>query len=231
MPSVDYSGFDQPQGTTSDGTKLDNFIAAVQTTVNAIDDANIAPAAAIAYTKLALTGKIVNADIATAAAIAASKLAGYPTDGSKALFGDGTWKTTGAANVGSQLDRASITTNSAAISATTEGTAVAVITGNSITYDGSEVKVEFFAPSITPSTTLQATFVLLVDSTVIGHAVYGVNSANQQFPVKVEAFHTPAAGAHVYKVAAYVNGGNVIVVAGAGGAGNNLNAYLRTTKA
>jgi microcystin-dependent protein len=56
-------------------------------------DADIDPAAAIAYAKLALAGAIVNADIAAAAAIALSKLAGYPADGTKFAAGDGTWKT------------------------------------------------------------------------------------------------------------------------------------------
>jgi hypothetical protein len=36
-------------------------------------------------------GLIADADIASAAAIAISKLASYPTDGTKALWGDGTW--------------------------------------------------------------------------------------------------------------------------------------------
>ena len=59
---------------------------------NSIVNADIASAAAIAYSKLNLATSIVNADVATAAAIGISKLAGYPTDGTKALFGDGTWK-------------------------------------------------------------------------------------------------------------------------------------------
>jgi hypothetical protein len=44
---------------------------------NSVVNADIAAAAAIAYSKLALTGAIVNADIAAAAAIASSKLAAF----------------------------------------------------------------------------------------------------------------------------------------------------------
>ena len=55
-------------------------------------NADIDPAAAIAYTKLALAGMIKDADIAAAAAIAIAKLAGYPADGSKFLAGDASWK-------------------------------------------------------------------------------------------------------------------------------------------
>jgi hypothetical protein len=62
---------------------------------------NVDPAAAIAKSKLDLTGAngIVNADIAAAAAIAGSKLANvppakitdYPADATKLLKGDGSW--------------------------------------------------------------------------------------------------------------------------------------------
>lgn len=57
-----------------------------------VTNSDIATAAAIAYSKLNLSGSILNADIASAAAIAISKLASYPSDSTKALFGDGTWK-------------------------------------------------------------------------------------------------------------------------------------------
>jgi hypothetical protein len=59
-------------------------------------NADIDPAAAIAYSKLALTGLVVNADIAAAAAIALTKIAGYPNDATKYLRGDG-WNTIPAA--------------------------------------------------------------------------------------------------------------------------------------
>jgi len=42
-----------------------------------------------------LNGGIDNSNIAVAAAIQASKFAGYPSDGSKALLGDGSWGSTG----------------------------------------------------------------------------------------------------------------------------------------
>lgn len=54
-------------------------------------NANVDPAAAIAYSKLNLAGGIVNTDISGSAAIAASKIAGYPSDVTKALLGNGTW--------------------------------------------------------------------------------------------------------------------------------------------
>jgi len=75
MPSVDTTPYQQAQGTTSDGTKFDNLLAYLQTIFNALDNANIASGAAIAYTKLALANSIVNNDISTSAAIAVAKLA------------------------------------------------------------------------------------------------------------------------------------------------------------
>lgn len=57
-----------------------------------LTNAYVDAAAAIAYSKLNLAGAIVNADISNSAAIAIAKLANYPTDATKYLAGDGTWK-------------------------------------------------------------------------------------------------------------------------------------------
>lgn len=56
-----------------------------------ITNADVAGSAAIARSKLDFGAGLVNADIAAAAGIVASKLAGYPSDGSKVLKGDGSW--------------------------------------------------------------------------------------------------------------------------------------------
>jgi microcystin-dependent protein len=60
---------------TSSQTLTNKTIDATNNTISNIADANIAAAAAIAYSKLALADSIVNADINSAAAIAYSKLA------------------------------------------------------------------------------------------------------------------------------------------------------------
>lgn len=49
--------------------------------------------------KTVVNGGLDNTNIASGAAIAASKLANYPADSSKALLGDGTWGTLGAASI------------------------------------------------------------------------------------------------------------------------------------
>jgi len=58
-----------------------------------VTNSDIASGAAIAYSKLNLAGSVTNTDIAAGAAIAISKLAGYPASNSVFLRGDGTWST------------------------------------------------------------------------------------------------------------------------------------------
>lgn len=134
------------------------------------------------------------------------------------------------ATPGSQLDYAQITANPPAVTATTEGTAVVQIAGNSVTYDGSRVKVEFFVPLLT-GTAGYAFLVFLRDSTVIGHAQVSGGAGTNPTAAKIEAFDTPPAGPHTYKIAMYVNATSSTINAGPGGSGNLLPAFLRVTKA
>lgn len=131
---------------------------------------------------------------------------------------------------GQELDYAQITANPSGITATTEGTSQAVITGNGVYYDGSRVKVSFFVPKLTSAASLTATFVVYRDSTVVGQ-VYGgtVNTTLQG--AEFELFDTPAVGAHTYAVKAFVNASTLTVNAGAGGSGNLVPGWLRVTKA
>ena len=219
-----------------------------------LTNADIAANAAIAYSKLALTGQIVNADIAAAAAIAYSKLQlaaailnsdianaaaidlhklNIPNDATKVALGDGTWGAPpggGGVTVGTQLDYAQITAASATISATTEATAVAILTGNSVTYDGTKVAIEFFIPKLTGAGAATVTWVILRDATVLGQVYYGTGSTNAGGSL-YRTFDTPAAGAHTYAIKAFVNTSNQVVQAGPGGSGQLVPAYLRVTKA
>ena len=86
-------------------------------------------------------------------------------------------------------------------------------------------------------------YVLLRDSTVLGQSrVFPQMASGAGAPLagggnaaKVEAFDTPTAAAHTYSLKAFCDaiGANQIpqVIAGAGGSGNQLPAYLRVTKA
>jgi hypothetical protein len=131
----------------------------------------------------------------------------------------------------SELDFAQITVSPAAVTATTEGTSVAQITGTSVSYSGMRVMLEFWAPGLSNTGAgALSHFVFYRDAVVLGSFTQaGPNTSNQD--VFGVLFDTPAAGAHVYKVAMYVASGAATLQAGAGGAGAILPAFLRVTTA
>jgi hypothetical protein len=131
---------------------------------------------------------------------------------------------------GQEFDYLQITANPSGITATTEATSQPVITGNSVYYDGSRVKVSFSVPKLTSAASLTATFVVYRDSTVIGQVYVGtVNTTLGGFDF--ELFDTPAVGAHQYAVKAFVSASTLTVNVGAGGSGNLVPGWLRVTKA
>lgn len=108
-----------------------------------------------------------------------------------------------------------------------EASATAVITGNSVNYDGAEALVEAWLPGGDVTGT-GGRFLLLCDTTVIGQAVAGTRDG----PFQIRAFHTPAAGSHTYALKAFTDGSNAITInAGAGLTGNLLPGFLRVTRA
>jgi hypothetical protein len=131
---------------------------------------------------------------------------------------------------GQELDYAQITADPSGITATTEATSQAVITGNSVFYDGSRVKVGFFVPKLSASASLEATFAVYRDTTVVGQAFGGTVNTTLQ-GAAFELFDTPAKGSHTYAVKAFVTTGTLTVEVGAGGSGNLLPGWLRVTKA
>lgn len=167
----------------------------------------------------------------------------YAPQGSLFLRRDGgdSWhlyvKTTGAMiNTGwvalpsQEFDFAEITSSPAGITATTEAASQPVISGNSVYFDGSRVKVSCFVPKLSASTSLTATFVVFRDSTVLGQ-VFGGAVATTSVGTGFELFDMPPTGAHTYAVKAFVSTGTLTVDAGAGGAGNLVPGWLRVAKA
>jgi hypothetical protein len=131
---------------------------------------------------------------------------------------------------GQELDYASITSNSASITATTEGTSAPVISGNALYYDGSRVKISFFVPKLSSTGSQTVTFVVYRDATDVGQVFGGtVNTTLQS--AEFELFDTPSTGAHTYAVKAFVSANALTVNAGAGGSGNLIPGWLRITKA
>ena len=155
--------------TAISAARLNNMESGIQAAyrvgTGGLTNADIANGAAIAYSKLALTGQIVNADIAAAAAISYSKLQlaaailnsdianaaaidlhklNIPNDATKVALGDGTWGAppAGGGTVGGQLDYAQITAN-VFTSTATEAAPLTVVQGNSVSYDGSPLIIDF----------------------------------------------------------------------------------------
>lgn len=133
------------------------------------------------------------------------------------------------ADAAAQIDYAQITSTPAAVTTTTEGTATTIITGNSVSYDGTRVKVEVFFPMTTLAVS-GGRIVVFRDSTVVGQFSSGSNGNGQ--PISGAVFDTPSAGAHTYTVKAFTNGANNLTLsAGPGGSGQLVPAFLRVTKA
>jgi hypothetical protein len=131
---------------------------------------------------------------------------------------------------GQEFDYVQITSNPSGITATTEGTSQVVISGNSVYYDGSRVKLSFFVPKLSSSASQAVTFVIYRDATVVGQVFGGI--VNTTLPsINLELFDTPAAGAHTYVVKAFVSAGTLTVTVGAGGSGALVPGWLRVTKA
>jgi hypothetical protein len=199
---------------------------------SALTNAMVANAAAIAYSKLALTGSIVNTDIGAAAAIAASKLAAGLAG--QVLQGTGP---TYAYPPGFEIAYDQITSG-VNVASTTEGTPTAIIAGTSHTYENVPYVAHFFSPQVTDSSAAAGTVtaLLIADGASIGRiAVLDSVTATTQIiaPVVGELRFTPTAGAHTYGISAFASSatGTPAVGAGAGGINTLSPAFLRITKA
>jgi hypothetical protein len=141
-------------------------------------------------------------------------------------------------NGGAELDFKQVTSDVTGISATTEAAATSVIAGNAVLFDGSRVKLEFFAPEVAyvaGTGTNKLTLVFLRDTTVVGQAVILESGSTfvSSKAAQATCFDTPAAGSHTYAVKAFssATSPNYTVKAGAGGSGALVPAFLRVTKA
>ncbi|MGH7156500.1 MAG: Kelch repeat-containing protein [Candidatus Saccharimonadales bacterium] len=157
----------------------------------------------------------------------------WKVDENFASGGSGTSSQT--ANGNYQLDYQQNPTSVSGITASTEGTSVTLITGNSVTYDGSPVEVETYLPNVTGATaTWYYTVVFYRDTTPIGQSrgtIGRSDTANGESDY-ASIFDTPSAGAHTYSVKLFAQAGATInVLFGNGGSGNTEPGYLRVTRA
>jgi hypothetical protein len=136
-----------------------------------------------------------------------------------------------AASASAERDYKQITASVTGIVAATEAAATTIIAGNTVTYDGTRNKIEFFAPGVLNTNGPLATFVVLRDATVLGQAHASAVAGVTDFAVSFALFDTPTAAAHTYTVKAFGNGNSFDVQAGVGAAGALLPAFLRVVKA
>jgi hypothetical protein len=143
-----------------------------------------------------------------------------------------------AGGFGTQLDYVEGAGN-VTVSSTTSASPTNVLSGNSVSYDGStRIEIKFSAPMWDVDTDASGFLHLYEDSTDLGRIAQivgfasGATTAYVGSPVERSTFRTPAAGNHTYHVKAHKSGGNVIVYDGAGGADTAFtHMYLRIVTA
>lgn len=131
---------------------------------------------------------------------------------------------------GSELDYVQITSN-VSVTATTEGTANAVVTGNAVVYDGfTTILIDAYIALANPSGSSSLVFILTDGGSAIGELGTINTSAGIYMPLQMSRRLTPTAASHTYGVEAYTGAGTATVFAGAGGAGAKLPCFIRITK-
>lgn len=133
---------------------------------------------------------------------------------------------------GYELDYVQKTSNTS-ITATSDSTADTIVTGASMSFDGTAIIIEFFTPFMAnPTGNINIELELYEDGSRIGHLGQETGeSVIQRVPVLVRRKHTPSAGTHQYSIRAFVDSGTGTINGGAGGAGAYMPCYMRITKA
>lgn len=122
------------------------------------------------------------------------------------------------------------------IASTTEASGTTIIAAPAITFDGTDVEVEFFSPVVNlPSVAGATLFICLFEgATEIGRmgGFQAAAASASAFPVFLRRRFTPTAAAHTYTVTAFASSltGGPSIAAGSGGAGGSLPAYVRVRK-
>jgi PKD repeat protein len=126
-------------------------------------------------------------------------------------------------------------TSPVTISATTEGAAQDVVSSGAVTYDGTAVYIEFYAPRVDVGAAAETILVLQDGATALGWIGYfsvgAVTAIQQRTPARLSRKLTPSAGSHTYKITGFRVTVNGTVQAGAGGSAAFMPAYIRVTKA
>lgn len=134
---------------------------------------------------------------------------------------------------GYEFDYAQLTTN-VNVSATAEASATTILTGNAVTYDGSQIiLIEFFAPNSSYAENDNSRFWLYDGSSSIGEIRRTTEvpaSHTIQDSVYIARRLTPSNASHTYGIRGTTGGAGFSVTGGSGGSGNYVPAFLRITK-
>jgi hypothetical protein len=130
------------------------------------------------------------------------------------------------------LAQSSITSDSAAISGTSEGAATTIIgPTSSVTFDGvTPAKIEAWFPGVDTNNAGENGFITFFeDAAVIGRARILLNNTTKTMSAwyGMVSQRVPSAAGHTYTVKGHVSAGNMTIQAGAGGSGVDLPAVLR----
>ena len=121
------------------------------------------------------------------------------------------------------IDYVAVTTSSITINTTTAATAITVLTGNAITFDGaSAYRYEYFSPLVPVGTANSIRVGLWEDGTQISQFF----SYPTSVPVNVVQIRTPTNASHTATIRSWVDTGSGEVRGGAGTAGAQVPQYL-----
>jgi hypothetical protein len=129
---------------------------------------------------------------------------------------------------GEILDYAQITAN-VSCAATSGATANLIVQGNSVTYDGSPIMIEFFAPATGVGATTWW-LVLYDGNTQLGLLGAKVGAGDASGPVDLKVRLTPTPGVHAYNVRGFCATGALTLYAGTGAVGQNNPAFIRVSR-
>lgn len=121
------------------------------------------------------------------------------------------------------------------VTATTETASNTIVTGGTVTFDGTSATIQFHCPDVSLATDAagRTLFIsLFQDGVSIGRmsTIQSPAAAAFRVPVNLERTMTPSAGTHSYSIRGYVNAGTSIAVAGAGGTATIMPGFVRYKK-
>jgi hypothetical protein len=220
---------DSPQFTGINlGHASDTTLTRVSSGIVAIEGTNIVKAGAATGSGLTMaTARLLGRTTASSGAIEEI------TVGTGLSLSAGSLTATGGSSdlAGKDLDYVQITSN-ASITATSGATASSVISGSSVSYDGSTVvEVEFFCPIAEPPSGQSIYAVLYDGSTELGYIARATaTAAAQRFPMIGKRRLTPSNASHSYNIKGFVDAGTGTFFAGGGAAGQQVPAFMKITR-